>query len=126
LHYSPLKNEVNSMKLQHVVSGAIIGGTAVAIATNPAPFIQVCNAVFNNTVAKSSALGLAAGLSLSAILLRKSRLTAKTTIRTHAGMGADIVSQLAKLFAPPIIGTLGGAAVGLAMSLGRHITIAIK
>lgn len=114
------------MKLQHLVSGAIIGGTAVAIATNPAPFIQVCNTLFNNTIAKSSAVGLAAGLSLSAILILKSRLTAKTTIGTHAGMGAAVVSGLTKLFGPPIIGTLGGAAAGLAITLGRHITITIK
>ena len=57
-------------------------------------------------------------------MLRARRKPTETP--THAGMGGALIEGIARLVLPPIIRTLGGALIGVAISGSRHVTIVVK
>lgn len=113
------------LSLRVFVAGAVFGGLGYAIASNPKPFIDVCGTIFNNNIAKGAGIGFVGGALVAAGLeYRESRLPHQGG--THASMGAGFAKAFAIWFAPPIIGTLGGALIGGALSLSKHVVIQIK
>ncbi len=106
------------------VGGMMLGIAASAIASNPKPFIDVCSTIFRNTIVKGAGLGLVAGLAVTGVLLyRESRPERQP--KGHTGMMAGF-AKLYVIGAIPIIGALGGALVGGAISLSRRVTIQVK
>jgi len=57
-------------------------------------------------------------------MLRARRKPTETP--THAGMGGALIEGIARLVLPPIIRTIGGALIGVAISGSRHVTIVVK
>lgn len=113
------------LNLRLFVAGVAVGGLGYVIAYNPKPILDVCGTIFNNKIAKGAGLGFVGGALVAAGLeYRESRLPHQGG--THASMGGGFAKAFAIWFVPPIIGTLGGALIGGALSLNKHVVIQIK
>jgi hypothetical protein len=112
------------MKIHPAV--AFVSGLAVAaIVHRPRQISDVCGFIFNNTIAKSAGVGLGLGVATTGILMfRARRKTAE--VQTQTGTWGNLIEGLFRLFGPPIVGTVVGALIGVAVTGSRHVTIVVK
>lgn len=108
------------MKIRPVVVSAFVAGIAIAtIAYNPRKVMDVCNVLFNNTIAKSAGIGLVLGAAITGIELFRPHRSKPVGMAAYGG-------ALMITFSYPVIGLVGGALVGSLITGSRHVTIGFK